>query len=391
MSGESRKRRHGSVSTEKESVLDPSDKGRLIVVGEDKPFAAILPCVTDLRGVGADSELDKPPSLSDDIPRIQGSSDNSRKEATEHDEANIVGVKASSSSTVLSGLSTSAVVRGEVADSSLSNTTSTTPHTLVQSNDCVRTVAETSPMPNLFAQDDDGDTFLHIAVVQGDQPLSQFFIERMKLKGVDIFNKLRQTPLHLAVITHQKYLVEKLVEGGADVNLMDRHGQTALHLACQNGDINSVFAIRDVTHRCHLQIRLDLKNFQGFSALHVATLRGNKQLVETILDMGAEINDQDSNSGRTALHHAVEAGKHHVAEYLISRGADVNKVTFAGNTPLHTASGRDMEPMVKLLIEHGANVNIANLEGDIPKVGQTSEQAKRHFRSKEKQTKRRKK
>lgn len=72
-----------------------------------------------------------------------------------------------------------------------------------------------------------------------------------------------QTPLHLAVITHQKYLVEKLVEGGADVNLMDRHGQTALHLACQNGDIHSVLAIRDVTHRCHMQIRLDLKNFQG--------------------------------------------------------------------------------------------------------------------------------
>ena len=34
--------------------------------------------------------------------------------------------------------------------------------------------------------------FLHISVVQGDQPLSQFFIERMKSRGVDIFNKLRQ-------------------------------------------------------------------------------------------------------------------------------------------------------------------------------------------------------
>ena len=29
-------------------------------------------------------------------------------------------------------------------------------------------------------------------MVQGDQPLSQFFIERMKSRGVDIFNKLRQ-------------------------------------------------------------------------------------------------------------------------------------------------------------------------------------------------------
>lgn len=388
MSGESRKRRHGSATTGKECVgLDPLDEERRSTVGNKPP--SVLSCVTD--PIEGDSGPDKSSSLSDDLHDKQGSKDNSKKEATEHDEADIVDVKASSSSKVVSGLSTLAEVCGEVADPSPSNTDVTAPHTLVQSNDCVRTVAETSPMPDLFAQDDDGDTFLHISVVQGDQPLSQFFIERMKSRGVDIFNKLRQTPLHLAVITHQKYLVEKLVEGGADVNLMDRHGQTALHLACQNGDINSVFAIRDVTHRCHMQIRLDLKNFQGFSVLHVATLNGNKQLVETILDMGADINDQDSNSGRTALHHAVEAGKNHVVEYLITRGADVNKVTFAGNTPLHTASGRDMDQMVKLLIQYGANVNIANLEGDIPKVGQTSEQAKRHFRSKEKQTKRRKK
>lgn len=388
MSGESRKRRHGSATTGKECVgLDPLDEERRSTVGNKPP--SVLSCVTD--PIEGDSGPDKSSSLSDDLHGKQGSKDNLKKEATEHDEADIVDVKASSSSTVVSGLSTLAKVCGEVADPSPSNTDVTAPHTLVQSNDCVRTVAETSPMPDLFAQDDDGDTFLHISVVQGDQPLSQFFIERMKSRGVDIFNKLRQTPLHLAVITHQKYLVEKLVEGGADVNLMDRHGQTALHLACQNGDINSVFAIRDVTHRCHMQIRLDLKNFQGFSVLHVATLNGNKQLVETILDMGADINDQDSNSGRTALHHAVEAGKNHVVEYLITRGADVNKVTFAGNTPLHTASGRDMDQMVKLLIQYGANVNIANLEGDIPKVGQTSEQAKRHFRSKEKQTKRRKK
>lgn len=72
-----------------------------------------------------------------------------------------------------------------------------------------------------------------------------------------------QTPLHLAVITHQTYIVRKLIEGGADVNLMDRHGQTALHLACQDGDVNCVNAIRDVTQGSRVQIRLDLKNFQG--------------------------------------------------------------------------------------------------------------------------------
>ncbi|XP_068731937.1 B-cell lymphoma 3 protein homolog isoform X1 [Montipora capricornis] len=260
-----------------------------------------------------------------------------------------------------------------------------------QGGQCVRTVAETLPMPDLFAQDEDGDTFLHIAIVQEDQPLTDFFIQRMKARGVDIYNKLRQTPLHLAVITHQIHMVRKLIESGADVNLMDRHGQTALHLACQDNDVNCVYAMRDVTRiNSVAEIQLELKNSKGLSALHVATLNGNKQLIATILDMGADIDEEDSNSGRTPLHHAVEADNYSVTEYLISRGADVNKVTFAGNTPLHTASGRDMENMVKLLLAHGANVNIPNLEGDIPKVVRTSEQVKRQFQSKEKDSKRRK-
>ena len=77
------------------------------------------------------------------------------------------------------------------------------------------------------------------------------------------FSIFFQTPLHLAVITHQIYMVGKLIEGGADVNLMDRHGQTPLHLACQEGDVNCVCAIRDVTQISRFKVRLDLKNSQG--------------------------------------------------------------------------------------------------------------------------------
>ena len=40
--------------------------------------------------------------------------------------------------------------------------------------------------------------FLHIAVVQGDQPLTEFFIQRMKSRGIDIYNKLRQVGGSLA-------------------------------------------------------------------------------------------------------------------------------------------------------------------------------------------------
>jgi len=113
-----------------------------------------------------------------------------------------------------------------------------------------------------------------------------------------------QTPLHLAVITHQMSIVKKLIEGGADVNLMDRNGQTALHLACQDGDINCVHVIRDVTQGNRVQIRLDLKNFQGerlTTTAHTSTIsyvnlcssnvRGSSLLSSSVMPRNVRTND----------------------------------------------------------------------------------------------------
>lgn len=385
MADGNRKRRKGHSRTAKgaslEEIEEDSKSSPTLSTNKLPPANS---CVTEETTEKPDhwrirqSELQE---LSKHRPNEIESGSSHKKIAIEHEESDVQDIQrttslASSSSGYISAESLERQPQASAAEG--------------QVGDCVRTVAETTPMPDLFGQDEDGDTFLHIAVVQGDQPLTEFFIQKMKSRGVDIYNKLRQTPLHLAVITHQLYIVRKLIEGGADINLMDRHGQTALHLACQEDDLNCVYAIRDASQTSRVKLRLDLKNSQGLTVLHVAILRGSKKLIGTILDMGADINQQDSNSGRTSLHHAVEAGKYPVVEYLITRGADVNKVTFAGNTPLHTASGREMDDMAKLLMTHGANVNIANREGDIPKVVRTSEQAKRQFRSNQKESKRRK-
>lgn len=72
-----------------------------------------------------------------------------------------------------------------------------------------------------------------------------------------------QTPLHLAVITHQAVMVKWLVEAGADVNLMDRHGQTSLLLACKYEDIACVKAICDAVGEDKNKVKVDSRNFQG--------------------------------------------------------------------------------------------------------------------------------
>lgn len=44
-----------------------------------------------------------------------------------------------------------------------------------------------------------------------------------------------QTPLHLAVITKQEAMVEDLLRAGADLSLLDRLGNSVLHLAAKEG------------------------------------------------------------------------------------------------------------------------------------------------------------
>lgn len=93
-------------------------------------------------------------SSSDNLRNESESKAKARKRATEHDEGDTRVIEATSSATA-SGLH----LLSETAErQSLATGTPTTVIAGLQSNYCVRTAAETSPMPDLFGQDDDGDT-----------------------------------------------------------------------------------------------------------------------------------------------------------------------------------------------------------------------------------------
>ena len=84
----------------------------------------------------------------------------------------------------------------------------------------------------------------------------------------DIYNDLTQTPLHLAVITRQDKIVGRLIDYGANIELVDRNGQTCVHLACHYGDLRSLRAIfKQRPSRPELaeklQEILETRNFDG--------------------------------------------------------------------------------------------------------------------------------
>jgi ankyrin repeat protein len=107
-------------------------------------------------------------------------------------------------------------------------------------------------------------------------------------------------------------LVTSLVDRGADVRLQDGDGDTALHLAVQNGNLKltKMFVSKGAP--------LDVKNKVGGTPLMWAAVFGNEELVKFLLESGADPTIKDSD-GMTAASWAVK-NKHEELVPLLSAG-----------------------------------------------------------------------
>lgn len=113
------------------------------------------------------------------------------------------------------------------------------------------------------------------------------------------------------------------------------------------------------------------------SALHSATYYGYIELVNALLNSGAQLMSHDSSSGNTVLHWSIGPGTNAqklaifvnlLERYNTLKGLDPSAAAFinarnnSGNTPLHLAILNKNEDAAKMLINSGADVGIKNNE-----------------------------
>ncbi|XP_062348966.1 nuclear factor NF-kappa-B p105 subunit isoform X1 [Cinclus cinclus] len=213
-------------------------------------------------------------------------------------------------------------------------------------------------------QDDNGDNVLHLAIIHLHAELVKNLLEVMPdLNYNDIINMrndLYQTPLHLAVITKQARVVEDLLKAGADVSLLDRHGNSVLHLAATEGDDKILSLL--LRHE-KVSPMVNLPNGEGLNAIHMVVMANSMSCLKHLIASGVNINAQEQKSGRTALHLAVEQENIPLAGCLLLEGdADVDSTTYDGTTPLHIAAGRGSTKLAAVLKAAGANPHIENFE-----------------------------
>jgi ankyrin repeat protein len=151
--------------------------------------------------------------------------------------------------------------------------------------------------------------------------------------------------------------VKEIIENDPnEINVQDSRGFTPLHLAAGKGHIEIVEFL--INHGADIELEI----FIGDTPLLVAARyarHGQYETIKTLLEHGAKVNHKDKH-GRTALHDAAMYSGKEIINLLISYGADVNARDEHHSTPLHQAAMLTNIEAAKALVEHGADIFAKN-------------------------------
>ncbi|KAH7324015.1 ankyrin repeat-containing domain protein [Rhexocercosporidium sp. MPI-PUGE-AT-0058] len=184
-------------------------------------------------------------------------------------------------------------------------------------------------------------------------------------------HKGERTPLQLAAMNGHYVNLQVLLEYGADVNHLDPDGYTPLQLAVQREDHSLPFISTLVSVKA-IEINAKSENSSGTTALHEAAKFSKSDILEILLDHGAEI-DTFNTEGETAL--VVGAASYYYWQYsiekyqetlrvLVERGADIKAVDVHGNTVLMVVARHRKQPLetIQYLLGRQAEISTVNFE-----------------------------
>nr|CAD7400947.1 unnamed protein product [Timema cristinae] len=211
---------------------------------------------------------------------------------------------------------------------------------------------------------------LHLAILMNLKDSLKFMLSVLgKGRHSDIINARdnnKETALHLSVKQNDQNFVSMLLHVGAEVNIPNKAGDTPFHLAVSLGHTQ---CLEELLESSNYQLgqpqpKLNKKNENGETALHIAAHRMNLEAVNLLCRAGADVNETTLHQGDTVLHIAVNEECMPIIKYIVEKTKiEIDHPNLAGNTALHMScvvGGKGSVEICRFLMHNKANPYKAN-------------------------------
>jgi len=169
-----------------------------------------------------------------------------------------------------------------------------------------------------------GQTALQVAVSAGHVNVCKLILETAAPSNanriiVNHEDENGEAPIHVAARCGLNEIMKLLVDHGANLDLIDGHGRTCIHLAAQSGHKECLAFALDSDAQDYLEVLSD----DGFTPLHVAVRANKADCVQLLLERGANVSSETtsgSNVYNLAYKHRSERIMRLLLDYDVSDG-----------------------------------------------------------------------
>ncbi|MGA2547236.1 MAG: ankyrin repeat domain-containing protein [Rectinemataceae bacterium] len=242
--------------------------------------------------------------------------------------------------------------------------------------DCVKILV--SKGADIFSTDPAGTSALEAVLAKGGDTISAAF----NAKNVNARSPDGRTALHIAADRLLEDQCSRLLSAGADPNLLDASGRSALDLALLHPDrieaarVAEILVLKggttsfpDFAWFAQAARALDygsLRYEDGGTPLHQAVSHKQKGFVEFLISRKVNPNVRNG-AGSAPLHEAIRSGWLEGTEILLKGGADPNVRDGFDNSPLHIVLPDEVRSAgIALLLKYGADPSLKDRNGNTP-------------------------
>ena len=151
-----------------------------------------------------------------------------------------------------------------------------------------------------------------------------------------------------------------IINNSNNVNI-DEAKNRELLLISKKGDKEKILELLSTN-----QININYQNENGWSALHYACDEGNLKIVDILIKSKIDANLK-TNEKKTALHIAVHRGYFDISKLLLENGANLNTRDNEKNLPIHICSSQGHDELLNYILEkNSTGLKVKNLYGKTP-------------------------